>query len=409
VVDVASIRSQFPALGRRQGDAPVLYFDNPAGTQVPQQTIDGFLRYLSCDNANVGGAFATSQATDDLLHGAREAMVDFLGAKSVEEIVFGPNMTSLTFQLSHALARILRPGDEIVTTRLEHDANVSPWLSLQERGVIVRFIDLHLEDMTLDMESAEEVITGRTRLVAASYASNAFGTINDVRRLAEMAHAARAWLFVDAVHYGPHGPIDVQAIEADLLACSPYKFFGPHMGVLYGRREVLDMLPVSHVRPAGDEAPHSWETGTKSHESIAGLLGTIAYLQSLSDGGHANRRSALCDAMSRIKRYECSLSERLIGGLTAFAGVRVYGITDPSAFGRRVPTASFTLEGIDPYDGARALGERGIFSWAGSHYAVEPLRRIGLAATQRIGLAHYNTLDEIDRFLGALEDILSNR
>lgn len=404
MIDVASVRPRFPALQQRR-DPPVLFFDNPAGTQVPRETIDAVVHYLTHDNANVDGAFSTSLATEALIDQARRAMVDFLGATSIEEIVFGLNMTSLTFQLSHALARILRPGDEIVTTRLEHDANVAPWLAMQQHGIVPRFVDIRTEDMTLDLQSAKEVITDRTRLVACGYASNAFGTVNDVARLAALAHSRGAWVFVDAVHYGPHGPIDVQALGADLLVTSPYKFFGPHMGVLYGRREVLERIPVYHVRPAGDEPPSSWETGTKSHEAIAGLLGTIAYLESLAPDAGDDRRSRLRAAMTRIRTYERTLSERLIGGLGGLRGVRVLGITDPARFDRRVPTVSFLLEGVNPFDGARALGGRGIFSWAGDHYAVEPLRCLGIEATQRIGLVHYNTAEEIDRFLNAVEEI----
>jgi cysteine desulfurase family protein (TIGR01976 family) len=310
-------------------------------------------------------------------------------------------MTSLTFHLAHALARVLRPGDEIVTTRLEHDANVSPWLALQERSVTVRWIDLHPEDLTLDLESAERAISDRTRLVAVGYASNAFGTINDVRRIVELAHDRDAWVFVDAVHYAPHGQIDVGELGCDLLACSSYKFFGPHLGILYGRYDLLASLPADRVRPAGEAPPNSWETGTQSHEALSGLLGAIAYLRSLAPQAKG-RRAQLREAMTRIRAYERTLSERLIPGLTSIPGVKVYGIVDPSSFDRRVPTAAFTVEGLSPYDGARALAACGIFSWAGTHYALEPLRRLGLDATQRVGLVHYNTVEEIDRFLDAV-------
>jgi cysteine desulfurase family protein (TIGR01976 family) len=314
-------------------------------------------------------------------------------------------MTSLTFHLSHGLARLLQPGDEIVTTRLEHDANVSPWLALQDRGVTVKWIDIHPEDATLDLASAEQAVTDRTRLLAVGYASNAFGTINDVQRLVELARAHGAWVFVDAVHFAPHGSIDVQALGCDFLACSAYKFFGPHLGILYGRYEALAALPADHVRPAGDEPPHSWETGTQSYESLAGLLGTISYLQSLASNQASSRREQLRDTMTRIVRYERTLSERLIGGLRAISGVRVYGLTDPARFDRRVPTAAFRIGDLHPRDGARALGERGIFSWWGNHYALEPHRRLGLDVTQRVGLVHYNTAEEVDRFLNAVEDI----
>jgi selenocysteine lyase/cysteine desulfurase len=269
------------------------------------------------------------------------------------------------------------------------------------------------------MASAEAAITDRTRLVAVGYASNALGTINDVHQITHLAHAHGAWAFVDAVHYGPHGPIDVQDIGCDFLVCSSYKFFGPHLGILCARRALLDELSPPHVRPAGEVGPDKWELGTKSHESLSGLLGTISYLQSLSgepagerraqlhDVTSGDRRAQLHDVMSRIKRYERSLSEQLIGGLLEIPGARIYGITDPAAFDRRVPTASFLFEGRDPYEVGRILGERGIFSWAGDHYAIEPLARLGLTATQRVGLVHYNTADEIERFLAALRDIVT--
>jgi cysteine desulfurase family protein (TIGR01976 family) len=402
VIDAARARERFPSLRREQDGRPVLYFDNPAGTQVPQEAIDGYARYLECHNANVGGAFATSRETHAVIDAARAAMAEFLGAASPNEIVFGPNMTSLTFALSHAVARTLGPGDEVVTTRLEHDANVAPWLALQDRGVIVRWIEVDTETMTLDMRSAEAVIGPRTRLVACGYASNAFGTINDVRRLGELAHAAGALLFVDAVHYAPHGAIDVRDLGCDLLVCSAYKFFGPHLGILYGRHDLLAGLPNYHVRPAGDEPPEKWETGTQNFEALSALLGTIDYLRSLAPEG----RDGLQGVMRAITATERALSERLIAGLQTLPGIRIYGITDEARFDRRVPTVSFTVEGRDPHDVARALGERGIFSWAGNHYAVEPLRALGIEATQRVGLVHYNLPEEIDRFVETLGEIL---
>lgn len=405
MIDPVRARACFPSLRRTLRGRPVVYFDNPAGTQVPQRSMDGFTRYLAESNANLGGAFATSRETNALVDSAREAMADFLGASSPREIVFGQNMTSLTFALSHALGRFLEPGDQIVTTRLEHDANVSPWLALRERGIEVRWIDINPDDGTLDLAGAEEAIGERTRLVAVGYASNALGTINDVRALAAMAHASGAWLFVDAVHYAPHGPIDVRDIGCDLLVCSAYKFFGPHVGILYGRYDLLDALPAYHVRPAGAEPPGKWETGTQSHESLAALLGTLDYLESLAQEGQGDRRDRLQRAMASIKKYERGLSDLLIPGMLAIPGLTVYGVSDPAAFDGRVPTVSFLVKGRSPREVAGALAERGIFSWAGNHYAVEPLQRLGLEETQRIGLAHYNTAAEIDRFLETLEQV----
>jgi cysteine desulfurase family protein (TIGR01976 family) len=405
MLDVQSVRSHFPALQRRHGDRAAVFFDNPAGTQVPRETIEGFARYFQSSNANVGGSFATSLETDELISAAREAMAAFLGADSPHEIAFGPNMTSLTFQVSHALSGLLQPGDEIVTTRLEHDANVAPWLALERHGAVVRWIDVNRDDMTLDLESAERVIGARTRLVAVGLASNAFGTVNNVKAVSKLAHAANAWLFVDAVHYAPHGSIDVRELEADLLVCSPYKFFGPHLGVLWGRRELLEVLPVAHVRPAGDGVPEKWETGTKNHEALAGLLGTIDYLASLA-GEADTLREKLQSTMRAITDYEGTLSKRLISGIRSTRGMTLYGIADEAQFGWRVPTISFVIEGSTPSDMARKLGDEGIFSWAGNHYAVEPMRFLGTPATQRVGLVHYNTNEEIDRFLETLQVLL---
>jgi cysteine desulfurase family protein (TIGR01976 family) len=403
MLDPATVRDRFPSLSREQDGHPVLFFDNPAGTQVPRETMEGYQRYLRTMNANEGGCFATSRATDAVIAEARAAMADFLGAEDPREIVFGQNMTSLAFHLSRALGRILQPGDEIVATRLEHDANIAPWLALQDQGITVRWIDLKPEDVTLDYEDAERVIGRRTRLLAVGYASNAFGTVNDIRRLADLAHAVGAWVFVDAVHYGPHGPIDAHAIGADLLACSPYKFFGPHLGALWGRFEVLSTLPAEHVRPSGDDPPDSWETGTQSHEALSALLGTMDYLCSLAPEG--DRRTRLRAALTAIRAYERTLSERLVAGMLSVPGLRIYGITDPARFDRRVPTISFTLGGQAPDQVSRRLGERGIFSWAGNHYALEPMGRLGLPGTNRIGLVHYNTADEIDRFVEALKTL----
>jgi cysteine desulfurase family protein (TIGR01976 family) len=402
----ATIRSRFPALSRQQDGRPVIFFDNPAGTQVPQEMIDGYAGYLRTSNANVHGTFATSRETDAVIEAARDVMADFLNA-SPGEIVFGPNMTTLTLGLSRAIGRQLKPGDEVVLTRLEHDANVSPWLALAERGVEIKYIDIDAEEVRLDLESAERAITARTRLVAVGYASNAFGTINDVKRVSEMAHARGAWIFVDAVHYAPHGPIDVSDLDVDFLACSSYKFFGPHLGILRGRRHLLEEIEPYHVRPAGDIPPSSWETGTQNHEALSALLGTMKYIASLASRPQEDPVLVFRDAMSRIREYERTLSERLIAGMLGIHGVWIYGITNPLELDHRVPTVAFAIDGKGPLDVAQALGDLGIFSWAGHHYALEPMSRLNLRATNRIGLVHYNTMDEIERFLEILEEIAS--
>ncbi len=408
MLNTTDARRHFPSLQRTQGGHPVVYFDNPAATQVPQEVIDGFRTYFEQHNANTGGAFDTSRETDQLIEQARAAMADLLGAASPDQISFGQNMTSLTFQVSRALGRLILPGDEIVLSRLDHDANVAPWLALEEQGAVIRWIDIDPLTATLDLASAEAALSDRTRLLAVGYASNAFGTINPVRRLTEMAHAYGAWVFIDAVHYAPHGLIDVQDLGCDLLVCSAYKFFGPHLGILYARREVSEALPVYKVRPAGEAAPYKWETGTQSFESLSGLLGAIAYLRSLSTQTEGSGRGQLRSVMTAIQQYERTLSERLLAGLTSLPGVQVYGITDPAHLDQRVPTVSFVIRGKDPALAASELADEGIFTWAGNHYAVEPLRRLGLPATQRIGLVHYNEMHEIDRFVEALTRVASS-
>ncbi len=403
-IDLQSIRRQFPALALKVNGEPVVYLDNPAGTQVPQRVIDRTTEYWRTMNANQGGAFTTSQRTDAMIAQVRQAAATFVNAASADEIVFGPNMTTLTFALSRAIGRELKPGDEIVVTRLDHDANVAPWLALQERGVTVRFVDIHVPECTLDMSDLQRQLTPRTRLVAVTHASNVVGTIPDLAAISRAAHAAGAWLWVDAVHYGPHGPIDVRAIDCDFLVCSSYKFFGPHQGILYGRRELLQRLRPYKVRPASDEVPFRWETGTQNHECLAGLLGAIEYLAEL---GGANRveRPALETAMDRIRRHERALAARLIDGLQQIPGIQLYGITAPAQLDRRAPTVSLSWPPHRPEALARWLASHQVFTWHGNHYATELIARLGLAAeggTLRIGVAHYNTASEVDLVLELL-------
>jgi cysteine desulfurase family protein (TIGR01976 family) len=419
IPNLSPVRDQFPAL--RQTDAtgrPFVYFDGPGGTQVPQSVIDAMADYLAHANANVHGAYLTSRRSDQVIAEAHRAMADFLNAPSPDEIVFGPNMTTLTFNISRAIGRELRPGDEIVVTRLDHDANIAPWLALEEKGIVVRHADFNPADCTLDMEGLERLINERTRLVAVGYASNAVGTINDVRRIGQMAHAVGAWIYVDAVHYAPHGPIDVQAIEADFLVCSAYKFFGPHSGVLYGRYELLDRLQAYKVRPADDVPPDKFETGTKNHEGLAGTTAAIDYLADLGAEFGApfadqypefeGRRLHLKTAMAAIRAYERPLAERLISGLEAIPGVTLYGITDPARFDQRAPTVAFTLEGYTPRQVAERLGWEGIFVWDGNYYALAVTERLGVEESGgmvRVGIAHYNTVEEVERLLAVVSDL----
>ncbi|MFN8478251.1 MAG: cysteine desulfurase-like protein [Kouleothrix sp.] len=408
-LDIAWIRAQFPALAQTVNDQPAVFFDGPGGTQVPQRVIDAIGNYLINANANTHGAFATSARTDAVIAEAHTAMADLLGCDP-DEVVFGPNMTTLTFAMSRAIGRELGPGDEIVVTRLDHDANVAPWRALEERGVTVRMVDIDVEDCTLDMGDMARAITVNTRLVAIGYASNAVGTINDVAEVVRMAHAVGALAYVDAVHYAPHGPIDVRALDCDFLACSPYKFFAPHMGALYGKRAHLERLQPYKVRPAGNNTPDRWETGTKNHEGLAGVAAAIDYLAELgrNTGGvdaTTSRRAALLAAMAAIRSYERDLAERLIIGLLAIPGLTFYGIREPERFGQRTPTVSIRLASCTPHELAARLGEQGIFVWDGNYYALSLTERLGVEESGgmvRIGLAHYNTAEEIDRLLAIL-------
>ncbi len=401
-LDPQAVRGQFPALSLQVDGRPVVFLDNPAGTQVPQRVIDRTADYWRTMNANHGGAFITSRRSDALIDEVRRAAAAFVNAHSPDEIVFGPNMTTLTFAFSRAIGRELKPGDEILITRLEHDANVSPWLALHERGVVVRFAEVSVPDCRLDMDDLRSKIGPRTRLVAVTHASNAVGTIPDLRTIAREAHGAGAWLWVDAVHYGPHGAIDVQAIDCDFLVCSSYKFYGPHQGLLYGRGELLARLHPYKVRPAADDGPGRWETGTQNHECLAGMLGAFEYLADLG-GSTEVERPALERAMSRIAVHERALAARLIDGLQQIPGVRIFGSTD--RLEERAPTVSIAWPPHAPEALARWLGEHQVFTWHGDHYATELIDRLGLreeGGTLRIGIAHYNTPSEIDLVLELL-------
>jgi cysteine desulfurase family protein (TIGR01976 family) len=403
-IDLQSVRRQFPSLALKIDGQPVVYLDNPAGTQVPQRVIDRTAEYWRTMNANQGGTFATSRRSDALIAQVRQATALFLNAASADEIVFGPNMTTLTFAVSRAIGREMKPGDEIVVTRLEHDANVSPWLALQERGVTVRFVDIHVPDCTLDMTDLQRQLTPRTRLVAVTHASNAVGTIPDLAAVSRAAHAAGAWLWVDAVHYGPHGPIDVRAIDCDFLVCSSYKFYGPHQGILYGRRELLQRLRPYKVRPSSDELPSRWETGTQNHECLAGMLGAFEYLAELG-GADRVERPALETAMDRIRRHERALAARLIDGLQQIPGINLYGITAPEELDRRAPTVSLTWPPHRPEALAGWLASHQVYATHSDHYATELMARLGLVdegGTLRIGIAHYNTASEVDLVLELL-------
>jgi len=414
-LDVDWVRAQFPALRQMVNGHAASFLDAPAGTQVPQHVIGAVRGYFENSNANTCGAFATSRRTDAMIAEARGAMADLFNCEA-DEVFFGPNMTTITFALARGIGRDLQPGDEIVVTTLDHDANVAPWRALEERGVVVRQVGIHEEDCTLDMEDLRRKITPRTKLVAVGYASNAVGTINPVAEIVKLAHDAGALAFIDAVHYAPHGAIDVRALDCDFLACSPYKFFGPHMGCMYGKRELLLRFRPYKVRPAPETLPDRWETGTQVHEGLAGVTAAIEYLAELGrrcDGtAPSSRRAALLSAYCAMREHEMNLAARMIRGLVEVPGLRFYGISDPARFAERVPTVGVHLANCKPLEAAKFLGERGIFTWDGNYYALNLTERLGVekdGGLLRIGLVHYNTIDEVDRLLAALREFSASR
>ena len=379
--DVAAVRARFSALDRR-----LAFFDGPGGTQVPDTVIEAIAGYLRHSNANVGGPYETSRRTDALVEGAHETAARFLGC-SAEECGFGPSMTNLSFALTRTVGRELRAGDEVLATRLDHDGNVAPWLELaRDLGLVVRFADI-TDDCRLDLDDLERQLSGRTRVVAFPWASNAVGTITDVRRIAELAHEAGALAWVDAVHYGPHGPIDVEAAGVDVLICSPYKFFGPHLGLFYGRRDLLERWRPYKVRPAANEpVGHRFELGTSQHELLAGFVAAVEYVESVG--------------WDAIVAHERALGERFLAGLPA--SCRLYGLP---AMDGRVPTFAFNVAGRTAQQVAEHLGAHDIAVWWGNYYAVELMKRLGLedGGAVRAGFVHYNTTEEIDRLLAELE------
>jgi cysteine desulfurase family protein (TIGR01976 family) len=398
-LDVEAVRRLFPALAR-----PAAFLDGPAGSQVPATVIDAVAGYLRDSNANGGGAFATAVATDAMVEAAREATAALLGADDPDAIAFGPNMTTLTFGLSRALARTWRPGDEVVVTRLDHDANVWPWvLAARDAGATVRYVDFRASDCTLELDAVAAAMSTRTRLVAVGAASNAVGTVNPIAAIAALAHGHGAQLFVDAVHLAPHRRIDVAAWGCDYLACSAYKFFGPHVGILWGRRELLGSLPAYQVRPAADGLAKRWMTGTPSFEGIAGTLAAIDYLCALGGGG-PDRRAALDRAYAAIGAHEDALCRRLMAGLSEIPDIKLWGIDEPTRLADRVATLAITHGKLASHDLARRLAARDIHVWAGHFYAVEVTEALGLGddGLLRIGLLHYNTAAEVDRLLAAL-------
>jgi cysteine desulfurase family protein (TIGR01976 family) len=417
-LDLDQIRIQFPALQH-----PAVFLDNPGGTQIARHSLERMQAYLQENNANHGGAFATSRASDATIDQARMAMADFLNAPRPETIVFGPNMTSLTFNISRSLARTWKPGDEVVVTRLDHDANITPWvMAANDHDCRVRWVDFHTQDGTLDLDDLKKALESRPRLVAVGYASNALGTINPLSKIISMAHAAGALVYVDAVQYAPHGPIDVQTLGCDFLVCSAYKFFGPHVGVLYGKYDLLDELVAYRVRPAPADPPGKFETGTGNFEGYAGVLGALEYFEWLGktfgadfeerySADYRGRRLRFKQAMATIRSYETSLSRAVLEHLAATPGVQVYGPKDTQKLEERVPTVSFILKGWLPRRVAEKLAEAGFYVWDGNYYALAITERLGLeenGGMVRVGPVHYNTVEEIKRLGEALGKIAAS-
>ena len=410
-LDFAWVRAQFPSLKTQVNGQPAAFLDGPAGTQVPTQVMHAIQNYLTSANANTGGSFLTSHRTDEMIANSRAAMADFFHCDK-DEVVFGQNMTTITFSVSRAIGRELHAGDEILLTTLDHDANFSPWKALEEKGVVIRQVDIREEDCTLNLDDLKSKLNEKTRLVAVGYASNAVGSINSVAEITRLAHAAGAMVYIDAVHYAPHGLIDVKELDCDFLVCSPYKFFGPHMGVLYGKRRHLQGFRPYKVRPCTEQIPDRWETGTQVHELIAGIGAAVEYIGEVgrrTDPSVATRREALAAAYRSTVPYERRLITRLMEGLQAIPGTHVYGITDPKRFEERCSTLSLRIGNHHPTAVAAYLGERGILTWDGNYYALNLTERLGVESQGgllRIGLVHYNTLEEVERLLTALREFV---
>ena len=411
------VRQQFPSL-----DRPAIFFDNPGGTQIAKQSLDRINRYLIESNANHEGAFATSIASDAVLDEAHRAMADFYNAASPEEIVFGNNMTTLTLHLSRSISREWMVGDEIVVTRLDHDANVTPWvLAAQDRGVKVNWVDFDVEDGTLKLDDLQKALERKPRLLAVGYASNSLGTINPVSKIIKMAHDAGALVYIDAVQYAPHGPIDVQKLDCDFLISSAYKFFGTHSGILYGKHDLLEKLFAYKVRPATNKLPGKFETGTQNHEGIAGVLGAIEYFEWVGKefgkehaeglSGYKGRRLELKKAMAAVHAYEIELGRALLTALESVPGLQLYGLTDANRLEERVATFSFRLKDLHPRIVAEKLAQEDIYVWDGNYYAINVTERLGLednGGMVRVGAAHYNTIEEVEHLKEALMKICTS-
>ena len=412
---ISQIRASFPGLKRKVGGKNAIFFDGPGGSQVPASVAEAMKDYLLNQNANTGMSFATSVETDLLISETLQACADFIGCSDPTEVVFGQNMTSLNIQLASALSRTWGADDEVVVTRLDHDGNVRPWtLAAEWSGAKLRKIDVKQEDCTLDMESVVDSINEKTVLVAIGAASNLSGSVNDVRRIVEISHGFGAEVVVDAVHFAPHSLIDVGSMGCDYLLCSPYKFFGPHQGLLWGKGQRMANIPVAKLRVSSEEMPFRWMTGTQSHEGMAGTKAAIDHIawigREISGDEGLPRREALKLAFEGIEKHEDGLCLRMIEGLLEVDDLRIWGITDPDRISERAPTISFTHPKLNPSEIGLMLAERGIFVWAGNFYALELTEALGLEpeGVLRAGVLHYNTMDEVDGFVAAVAEILSD-
>ena len=409
-VDLSDYRKNFPSLERGDERGPYVYADAPGGTQVPRSVIDAMAGYFETSNANAGGPFVTSKETGEVIAAARSAGADFLNC-SPDEVVFGQNMTTLCFSMARSIARNIAPGEEIVVTRLDHDANIAPWLAASEDAESsVHWVDLRPQDCTLDLENLEAILSPKTRVVAFTLASNAVGSITAAAEVVRIARQTGAYVVADAVHIAPHRLLDVEALGVDLLFCSPYKFFGPHLGMMFGRKELLDELKPYKVRPTEDASPSRWETGTLSHEALAGLTAAVDYVAGIGRGAGTDgtRRAEVVAGFDAIAAHERELSRRFLEGIGSIPGLTLYGISDLDRLDERTPTFALRLEGFTPRALGEELGRRGIFTWDGNYYALAVMERLGLeesGGAVRIGFCHYNTLEEVDRVLAELRDI----
>ncbi|TIT22775.1 MAG: cysteine desulfurase-like protein [Mesorhizobium sp.] len=410
---IDAVRAKFPALSLTDKGRRRIYLDNPAGTQVPQAVADAVSRCLLTTNANLGGFFETTIAAQDIVDEAHLAMADFLGAASPQEVIIGANMTTLTYHMSRTLGRTMKPGDEIILTRMDHEGNVSPWLQLAEDlSLVVHWLPFDPQSWQLEEAALTRMLSERTRLVALNYASNLTGSINRVKALTGIARQAGALVYVDAVQFAPHGLIDVQNLGCDFLICSAYKFFGPHMGILWGRLDVVDALQPYKCRCSSNALPERFELGTPQIELMAGLSAAVDYFAELgaAAGEQASRRRKIAKAFEVSIAYENPLAQRLIDGLSDIAGLTIHGITDPKRINERVPTVSFTVEGIVPETIVRQMNAENIFLWSGHNYAWEIVHQLGIPAEQgvvRIGIAHYNTSAEIDETLESVHRVVA--